>query len=83
MLRSTISPARCVLAHLASNLDYEYLNALEAAAKRCARVPQVVEKYAEFSASVASQCGRRLIRDMRPASRVLVGSSARHTEFLT
>jgi tetratricopeptide (TPR) repeat protein len=47
------------LAYLPDNLGYyKYLNSLEAAAKRCGRVPQVLEKYAELSATAPSLHGR-------------------------
>lgn len=47
------------LAYLADNLGYyKYLNSLEAAAKRCGRVPQVVEKYTELSVVAPSLHGR-------------------------
>ena len=47
------------LAYLENNLSYyKYLNALEAAARRCGRVPQVLEKYAELSATAPSLHGR-------------------------
>jgi tetratricopeptide (TPR) repeat protein len=55
------------LACLPDNLSYyKYLNALEAAAKRCGRVPQVLEKYAELSAIAPSLHGRaRTLRSAR------------------
>jgi tetratricopeptide (TPR) repeat protein len=47
------------LTYLENNLGYyKYLNSLEAAAKRCGRVPQVLEKYAELSATAPSLHGR-------------------------
>ena len=47
------------LDYLANNLSYyKYLNSLEAAARRCGRVPQVLEKYAELSATAPSLHGR-------------------------
>jgi tetratricopeptide (TPR) repeat protein len=55
------------LTALADNLSYyKYLNALEAAAKRCGRVPQVLEKYAELAAVAPSLHGRaRALRSAR------------------
>src|SRR5688572_4100221 len=47
------------LAYLENNLSYyKYLNSLEAAARRCGRVPQVLEKYAELGAAAPSLYGR-------------------------
>jgi len=47
------------LAHLPVNLSYyKYLNALESAALRCGRVPQVVEAYRAYSTEAPSLYGR-------------------------
>lgn len=47
------------LAHLQANLSYyKYLNALESAAARCGRIPQVLEAYRSHAAQAPSLHGR-------------------------
>jgi len=47
------------LAHLPTNLTYyKYLNALEAAAAKCDRIPQVLEAYQSYAAQLPSLHGR-------------------------
>jgi tetratricopeptide (TPR) repeat protein len=47
------------LAHLPANLSsYKYLSALESAAGRCGRIPQVLEAYSLYAAQVPSLHGR-------------------------
>ena len=47
------------LAHVRANLSYfKYLNALESAAARCGRIPQVLEAYRSYSAEAPHLYGR-------------------------
>jgi tetratricopeptide (TPR) repeat protein len=57
------------LAHLRTNLSYlKYLNALESAAAKCDRLPQVIEAYRAFAGEVPSLHGRlrKLARRLKP-----------------
>jgi tetratricopeptide (TPR) repeat protein len=58
------------LAHLRANLSYyKYLNALESAAERCGRIPQVLEAYRAYAAETPSLHGRSksLARRSKPS----------------
>jgi len=58
------------LAHVRANLSYfKYLNALESAAARCGRIPQVLEAYRSYSAEAPHLYGRSKSLARRDAAR--------------